>query len=798
MNAGRNATVRAVGVALAAWAVWWFFGLAGPVDKWRPVLRGIGEIELAGLLGSPLAGSLLRTAVLLVLGIGFAAAAAGTGRLALRWWRLPRAGELEALSLGVLSGFGMIGTWYLGLALTGLFYPAALVLSVLPGIAVAGARWRGVHGIVARMRPDWTWLAIAPAAVAAVAALAPDTYSDTYFYHLAVPELLLKVHRFPPTPAECPLSAELVYALGLLAGDDALPHLLQAAPFLAAVGLLAAWAGRVAGRPAAVLAVLLVLTLGETERQMQLAKNNLAAAAFPVAAAVCAWRGRGSPAWLLMSAAMFGLGAAHKWSGYLLLALGGAATCVVLLRRGRASLGLAWALVAAAPLAPWLAKAWFNMGDPVWPFLSRWLPGAMWDAESAAGLALERTAMGFGASVRGFWPHWMEWWLLNQPVVALLFPACLLRMAAAPASARTMLAAAIGVYAVFWLLVPGGEAPRLGLPVLILGAAATGVAAVALARDWPRRAARAAFVAAGATMWLPLGFALRDADPPALAAYLAGRTGRAGYLSGRLTTYAAAGNALGRFPGVGGVITLGGDRRVYRVPGRPWYGRTYGRNWAWVLARECSTRGEIRKRFRQLRCRHVLYNFVTGTFPHPWAAPFRWDGRMLELWHGFVARDLDLAVRPGRVDPVNGGFCVYVLREEPRARPVPLAYLPGIESLYYDVTRHGEKGDMAAWLRAARALLSRLPDVDGVRDLVAQGYWNQGRWQLAYDHYRPGIARGTVTEVNLWYAGVAAAYLGKWEEAEELVRRAVELSPHLAGKAEALRAEMRRGRGEGK
>ena len=394
-------------------------------------------------------------------------------------------------------------------------------------------------------------------------------------------------------------------------------------------------------------------------------------------------------------------------------------------------------------------------------------------------------------SVAGLGADFARFWRPNHAAVAIALP--LVAVAGGLGPSGRWLAGFAGVaWIALWGFFPG-EAPRLGLAAWWILAVVAAAGAVRVTAGWSRRARQAALAGAAVSGWLAFGANVTDFVSPAAAVrYLTGSVGQDGYLDLTLSTYREAAQALRSLPRVGCVIALG-EERSYRLPGRVVSGRFYGRNPAWSLARECRTRGDLRRKFRQLDCRHVLYNLVTECFPHAYAEPFAWDDRMLALWRGFVGRDLEVAVPPVHLDHENGAFCVYALRDRALARdPEYLPYLPGIESLYFGVTKFGQLGDPAGWTRAALALNARLPGVDYVGDIVGSGYAIVRRWSEAYPYFVPGIRHGTVDDQNWWYMGLAAGALGRFDESYRCLVRAVEISPYLAPSADEAFAELRR------
>ena len=770
----------------AAWVAWCLPRLRGPAGEWLAVLPRLGDVPWLDLVTPGLLLAPARLALLAVLGAAFVLGVVGAGRAILRIWVLPGAGSGERLAVEVLAGFAGMAAWFFGLGLAGLFHPVLLVGSFAAVLALPGGvtAVRDLLAALRSLKPGPEWLVLGPVALAGVAMLGPDTHVDTYTYHLAAPDLFLRVHRFvgADLPVQAPLSAELLYALGVVAEYDAAPHFIQLVPFLAAVGLLAAWAGRAAGPVAAWATVALVLTMGEVGLQMVLAKNNLATAAYPVAAVVCGIRGLGrrSPAWLILSAALFGAGAAHKWSAYPLLALGWAGTELALRTEGRGSwrVSLAWLAAAAAPLAPWLLKTWLFTGDPLWPFLARWLPGVLWYPESGKAMALLRSGETAVDVLLRMGPRWVELWLRNQPVVVLLLPLALAGSWSWGKEARRMLGYSAAAYVGLSFLM-AHYAGRLALPALVLWTGGLSVGVAELARRWPARAWRGAVVAAAVLMWLPLGEAFRGfVNVPALAGYLAGQLDQRENLARRLTTYGELGELLQQLKVTGKVMNIG-DKRSYRLPCRVLLTRSPGVNWAWRLARECRTSAAIRKRMRQAGCRHFTYNFVNEQFARGYSVAFPWDERMLAVWVEFVGRHLEVAGWTPHVDQSNGGYCVFRLRDRPLRRdPAFLHYLPGILDLYHEIGRRGAAEGWDGALAAALKLHRRLPQVNYIRDLVGVLYTSRGRWDQVHAFHASSAKHGTIGDLNLANAGVAAIRLRKWDEAVRLLSRAIAIFPH--------------------
>lgn len=753
-------------------------------EEWEEFLAGL---DPEGWMGWGLFRTAARLAVFLAAGGILSLVLRSGGNAVLGSLRLPARGW-ERFGLAVLLGFGLLAGFYLGLSLTGLFYPATVVVAAAAFLALPPYPQRLPPAGFGRERAGWLLAAIVPFLAAVTVATAPDVNVDAYCSHLAVPDTFLKAHKYviegTSMSFKTPLAAEHVYALALVVGRDELAHFLELVPFLAAVAVLGIWAGRTGGPWAGVAAVALIVTMGTVERQAVIVKNCLVAAAFPMAGAACALRGiaAGSAPWLAASGLMMGCAAATKFNGYALLPVMGLMVAGALAgkRTGWRS-GLAWAAGAALPWSPWLVRDWLYMGDPLWPFLARWLPGAVWEPEWLPAMEAIRGGGGVAAWLRTAGPGLVDAWLVQQPIVALVLPAALLLWRRAPGEARWMALFSAAGFAVLWFLM-SPTFVRLGIPVLATGAAALSVIVAGGLRGWPARRLRVLGAVAVAALWLPLPGAIGDSqgcnDYPALRDFLAGRLDRDAFLARQLTTYGEFAREASREAGLRRSMTLGGDVRFYLLPGRNVYEKFWGRDWAWALSRECATAGRIRARLRQLDCRHFTYNFVTEGFPHPYTAAFPWDDRMLRLWTDFVGRHLEIVVQPRYVDRLNGGFLMYRLRAVPLSDPpARLGYLPGIAGLYHPITRHGV--GRGAWVTEAEKLRRRLPNVDYVSDLAGFGHAEHGRWREAYDRHLPGVGRGTVNDGNFYSMGIAAKHLRRWEMARSCLRRSADIYPGM-------------------
>jgi hypothetical protein len=570
----------------------------------------------------------------------------------------------------------------------------------------------------------------------------------------------------------------MTFLPAIVLGLDALPHLINLAAFVSALFLLGEWTAGAAGPEARILAWVLGGVSILAGHLLSVAKNDLLADSCAVAGLVLMLGAPARRRSFLTGAVLLGCAGGMKFNGVALMGISAGVLVFARTGRGRALLGI---LTAAAVFAPWPIKTWLMMGDPMWPTLVPLFPGALMDAESLEYVRAMRGApMSSGRFLREAWRELVH----NQPAILAALP-CLpfaLWAARGHRAGERSLAAVMVAGSIAVAVAMPSEWARLAFPMFLLLA---GLVSIGMARalvEWPAVPRTAALLAVSVSVWIPAGWFTRAwcIDPATCARYLLGTVSPRAYVRERRSTLAETADDLARLRPAGRAIGIG-DVRFYRLPRRFMMERCYGRTWAWVLAKECVDPAAIRKRLRELGVTAILYNFVPEANVHAGAEPFKWNDRMLALWRAFVGRFLVVAVPPVHVDHANGGFAIYALRDPLLSRdPRYLPYLPGIESLYAEVTGHGLKRDSAGWLRAALELNARCPGVDYITDLVAFGFGLQERWAEAYPYFAHGVRHGMINDQDFWGMGLAAASLGRHVEARRLILRAVEISSWLA------------------
>lgn len=486
---------------------------------------------------------------------------------------------VERAALSVALGLGVLGHVALALGLLGRLTPAvtaatllALTLACLPGWRRGLTKAHGAAPQTATTATNATKATTATYALLAIALAAtfalplyPSTQWDAGSYHLPVARAMVDTGRVEPLPylryPVFPRHAEMLFALGLLIGDDREAQLTQwlamATTALLVLGAGRSWFGARAGlwAAAAWLGSPLVLLLAGT------AYVDVLLALFCTASAIVVVRAAEEDDVTLaaIAGALSGFAASTKYLGLVAAAL----WTVPLLLRRRVRPLLAYGLALVVAGAPWYLLDWHWAGNPLFPFLRTQL-GAdpYWNAEDHAGqmtdlhqygtgrglVALLRLPVDLVLSHRAF--HSEQ---LLSPLLALgaafaglvalvprLFPT------SAGRSLRT-LAGLTGLYLVAWFW-SGAQIARYLLPLLplaslITGAALDGVAGRARlgGRPWVMLGGALALASAG-LLWTARELALRGLPPSSEAA-------RDRYLTERMPAYQAFRHARAERPG---------------------------------------------------------------------------------------------------------------------------------------------------------------------------------------------------------------------------------------------------------
>ena len=242
-------------------------------------------------------------------------------------------------------------------------------------------------------------LALLPAAGAVVSFLSsfsPITHYDSLVYHLALPSVYLRMGKIDSLPfnlySAFPGGCEAVYTfvLGVLPAPEYAINVFGWILAATLGGAMAEWAGQLSGRRAGWLAGALWWTMPPVLLLSQGAYVDipLAAATFLAIRSFAAWiTDPDAEAGLLFAAFFCGLAGSIKYTGaiteFILLA---ALVLIVGRRAGGLRTIAAFVLIALLLPAPWLLKNLVTLGNPVFPFLYRWIGGKVgWTSVTASG-----------------------------------------------------------------------------------------------------------------------------------------------------------------------------------------------------------------------------------------------------------------------------------------------------------------------------------------------------------------------------------------------------------------------------
>jgi hypothetical protein len=558
------------------------------------------------------------------------------GRTVVAAIRLRPACRLELVLIQLTLGFGVLSMLSLGLAVAGLYRPAAVSLLVVAALA-SGAVWEFPTAVGARgqdaatlpplRRPNaieiaWTVLACAAVAFALVTAFAPEVEYDALWYHLNFPRLWLAaghpVDVIQEFPSLYPFTWELVFGAGLVFGGPVSAKLLHFACLCLVAAAVALACRRYVRDGSPYVAVALLVMTPTILWEAGTAYNDLGLAMFVSVAvyALARFAETGSRPWFLIAALEFGLAAATKHLALVALAIAATLLAWELWRRRMPAvqiLGTTLALVATAVLIamPWYVRAWHASGNPFCPELYGLFcggPATRWDGGAERGLAGFKAHFGFHdglwALLRLPWDvtvHSARFGGSLGPLWLMLVPANLV-MGKGDRVTRLLAVAAL-VYAAVWASPISSYQLRFLIPV---------VAALALlgARAWQRVTDTAACIGpnvrlathvsllAIACLNLPPFTPLHEADRPGRYGWLThvlrapptavvtGRESEEQFLSREVPSYCAWQYANRHLPPDALVLTFSDGDNFYSERPRIPYDSVLARPAVWTATRD--------------------------------------------------------------------------------------------------------------------------------------------------------------------------------------------------------------------
>jgi len=250
-------------------------------------------------------------------------------------------------------------------------------------------------------------------------ALSPPVSWDANVYHLTLPKLFIANQGFRPVAfnvySHWPLSIELLYALAMLVKSYLLAKLVHFG--FALLTLYAIFLGcreldrRAGSWPAGWLAMAFFLANGVVAYELRVAYVDLAYAFFFLAAFLFMLRADdekpSARTFLLLSGICCGVMAGIKLTGIAAAVVIGALYLPRLLRAARArasggevaSFALRFVLPTLVLWAPWILKAVWYTGNPVYPLLHDWFGGPDWSSALTAQLRAWHASIGMGRTL---------------------------------------------------------------------------------------------------------------------------------------------------------------------------------------------------------------------------------------------------------------------------------------------------------------------------------------------------------------------------------------------------------------
>jgi len=372
-------------------------------------------------------------------------------------------------------------------------YVALGIVTVLAIPDLAAVARSGVAFVRAYQRPPaimlaWA-LALAPAAaMALVVALAPSLDPDGLAYHLTVPKRWMNAQTLSYLPtypySNAPMGMEMLFAIGMAFAGDCAAKCIHWA-----LGLLATYAiyrtGKRLHSGVAGMLVASIFLAGPAGVAVVLGysyvEGGAALATATAALSWVIWHQSGREGYLRCAMVLAGSAVSFKISAALFPVALLALTAVAMAAKGRSSRGLVGlaaqlftlGLLIAAPMLPWLTRAYLLTGNPVFPVLATKIPSRDLSATLAAQVDAYNRYMTWGNALgRGWGIEQRKWVLLGVGVLWLL--CCAVAFFRARSAVGRGTAAIIGVTGIAQLSAAGLYL-RYSLPLvgpLLLPAAA--------------------------------------------------------------------------------------------------------------------------------------------------------------------------------------------------------------------------------------------------------------------------------------------------------------------------------------
>jgi len=255
-------------------------------------------------------------------------------------------------------------------------------------------------------------------AVEIVLCLVPPTARDELTHHLAIPRLYARAGRIIEVPmapyAYFPMLLDMLYTPWVYWRYDSVPKLIHCLyGFLTGLALCA-YLSRRMNVVYGLLGLFFFISIPAVLRLSHWAYVDLGTTFYSTAALLCLIRWQEEPSharWLALAGASVGFAAATKPNGFL-SALILSFVLAFVMAGSPASLGKAarhifiFGATALLPVLPWLAKNWWQTGNPFFPLLAAFFPAHMTGDSRAAAV----TFSGLGIFAKRELLYGESWW----------------------------------------------------------------------------------------------------------------------------------------------------------------------------------------------------------------------------------------------------------------------------------------------------------------------------------------------------------------------------------------------------
>ncbi len=328
---------------------------------------------------------------------------------------------------------GVTATNYFVLGLAGFVHNPLLNFSVVAALTFAALFFLGIFFAIPRHtnrvgRGIWSAILVF-FLVEIILGLLPPAARDELTHHLAIPRLYAKAGRIIEVPiapySYYPMLLDMLYTPWIYWGYDFVPKLIHAL-FAYLTGLLIyAYLGRRMNAIYGLLGFFLFISTPVIARLSHWGYIDLGLTFYTTASllALLRWReARESLVWLALAALSLGFALATKPNGLLAALLIAFLFLLVIVKPPRKSVAIIarelalFGTAAALPFLPWLAKNWFQTGNPFYPLLGNLFSSHAGNTAASVGFSglgiFDKRELLYG---EGFWQ------LLGLPLRVFIF-----------------------------------------------------------------------------------------------------------------------------------------------------------------------------------------------------------------------------------------------------------------------------------------------------------------------------------------------------------------------------------------